>query len=80
MNFLNEYLSEIGGSTHSFTVCIGSLAHFSHVKDIMSFSAERVVLKVGKHNVAVEGNNLTIDGFFDGDVIIHGSVTGVKIE
>lgn len=80
MNFLNEYLSEIGGNTHSFTICIGSLAHFSCVKDILSFSADRVVLKVGKNVVAVEGNNLTIDNFFDGDVIIHGTVTGVKIE
>lgn len=81
MKLLQQLLNEMGADTlKSITLIPDSCCYLKSVKSVVDFSPERIVLKVGKSSVTVEGNDMTLGEFFEGDLIIKGGVKGVKID
>lgn len=81
MKLLQQLLNEMGADTlKSITLIPDSCCYLKNVKSVVDFSPERIVLKVGKSSVTVEGNDMTLGEFFEGDLIIKGGVKGVKID
>jgi len=58
---------------------IGDFAgYFEHVKTIISYSPEEIILGVKKNIVKVVGEKLLIKRFCEGDVVICGKIISVS--
>lgn len=80
MKLLEQILSELGADgAKSITLVPESCCYLKSVKSVASFSPSKIAVKVGKLDVTVEGENMEIGGYFEGDLIVRGRVTGVKI-
>ena len=74
-------MKELGADTmKSITLIPGSCCYLKSVKSVLEFSAEKIELKVGKQCVTIEGEEMQIGEYFEGDVLIKGKVRGVKID
>ena len=81
MKLLNEILSELGADTRkSLTVVPDFGGYFQNVKGISEFTPVRIVLELNRGTVTVEGENLKVGEYFQGDVFIKGRIGVVKIE
>lgn len=81
MKLLEQILSELGVDTlKSITLVPGSCCYLKSVKSVAEFSSEKIELKVGKTTVMVEGVDMSIGEYFEGDILIKGNVKGVKID
>ena len=81
MKLLEQILNEMGADTlKSITLVPGSCCYLKSVKAVAEFSAEKIELKVGKMRVTVEGNDMQIGQYFEGDILIKGDVRGIKID
>lgn len=81
MELLQQILREAGCDIdRSFTVLPEFGGYFKSVKRIDDFSAERVTLTVGKRRLVVRGEKLSVDKFFQQDLLIKGNITGVSFE
>lgn len=54
--------------------------YFEGVKSVGDFSPERVLVCFPKEQVLVEGENLTIKKYCDGDLQLSGRITSVRVE
>lgn len=80
MEFLNEILKEAGADTlAAFTVVPSFGAYFKSVKGVGEYTAQRIVIIVGKKTVTLSGENLNISQFGGGDMFVRGDVRGVEI-
>ncbi|MBQ4053662.1 MAG: YabP/YqfC family sporulation protein [Clostridia bacterium] len=57
----------------------GGGGYFEGVKSVGDFSTEKIVVYFPKQTVEVEGKNLAIKKYYDGDLQIGGRVTCVKV-
>ncbi len=57
----------------------GGGGYLEGVKSVGDFSAEKIVVYFPKQTVEVEGVNLAIKKYYDGDLQIGGRVTGVRV-
>ena len=81
MKLLQQILSELGADTRkSMTVVPGFGGYFQNIKGVAEFSASRVVMEIQKGSITVEGENLKVGEYFEGDVILKGKIEVVKIE
>lgn len=81
MKLLEQLLNEMGADTlKSITFIPGHCCYLKSVKGVVDFSPERIVLAVGKKRVALEGENMLLGEFFEGDLIVKGDVRGVKVD
>ena len=81
MKLLHQILSEAGADLdYSFTIAPKFGGYFKGVKRVHEYSHEKVVLEVNKKRIAVTGNELVIDKYFQQDLIIKGDISGVNFE
>ena len=67
----------IGGAR--FTVAIGGGGYFEGVKTVGEFSPEQVVLYYPKESVEIQGSNLYIKKYCEGDLQLSGKIHAVRI-
>ncbi len=60
-----------------YTVVDGEGGYFQNVKRLVAFSSERVVFGGRKGQVTVEGSDLSLGKYCDGDVAVFGNIEGV---
>lgn len=81
MKLIEQIMQELGADMlKSITLVPNSCCYVKSVKSVTEFSAERVVLAVGKTLVTVEGEGLQLGEYFEGDAFVRGKVRGVKID
>ncbi len=81
MKLLQQLLNEMGAdSLKSFTVVPGFGGYFRSVKSVLDYSPTKIVLRLGGNAVTAEGENLTIDSYFQGDILIKGMIKVVTVE
>lgn len=81
MKLLQQILLDAGADTNrAFTVVPQFGGYFKSVKRVDEYTPEKIVLTIAKQRVTVAGKNLTIDKYFQQDLLIRGDVTGVNIE
>ena len=61
-------------------VIIGGGGYFEGVKTVGDFTPERIVLYFPKETVVVEGENLSIGKYYDGDLRLHGKIYSWRLE
>lgn len=81
MKLLEQILSELGADTlKSITLIPGSCCFLKSVKGVLDFSSEHIRLAVGKKAVTLEGEELQVGEFFEGDILIKGNIKVIKID
>lgn len=81
MKLLEQILNEMGADTlKSITLVPGTCCYLRSVKSVVDFSAERIVLAVGKKRVMLEGTDMLLGEFFEGDLLVNGDIKGIKID
>ena len=60
-----------------FTVVDGG-GYFENVKRILEFTPVLVVLKCGKGSVRIEGEGLSLGKYFQGDLVVRGTIHKVE--
>ena len=81
MKLLEQILNEMGADTlKCITLVPGSCCHLKSVKAVVEFSDRKIELKVGKMLVTLEGNDMQIGEYFEGDILVKGDVRGIKID
>ena len=81
MKLLEQILKELGADTlKSITLVPGFCCYLKSVKSVIEFSDEKIQLQVGKLRVVVEGVDMQIGEYFEGDILIRGDVRGIKID
>ena len=61
-----------------YTVVDGGGGYFQNVKRLLEFSPETLVLKGGKGSIRIEGENLSLGKYFQGDLVVHGLIKKVE--
>lgn len=67
----------------AFTRCTfvpGGGGYFEGVKAVGDFSPERVVVHFPRERVEIEGKNLSIKKYYDGDLQLSGQIYKVAVE
>lgn len=81
MKLLEQILSELGADTlKSFSVVPSFGGYFRSVRAVSEYTPSRIVLTLKKNVLTVEGENLALDRYFEQDLFIKGSITGVRID
>ncbi|MDE7380174.1 MAG: YabP/YqfC family sporulation protein [Clostridia bacterium] len=81
MKLLQQILAEAGADLdRSFTVVPQFGGYFKSVKRVDEYTPERIVLSVAKMRLTVVGEKLIIDKYFQQDLFVRGSITGVTFE
>ena len=81
MKLLQQILLDAGADTNrAFTVVPQFGGYFKSVKRVDEYTPEKIVLTIAKQRVTVAGKNLTIDKYFQQDLLIRGAITGVELE
>lgn len=80
MRLIEQILDEFGADgLKSVTLVFGQCCYLKSVKSVLCFSPNQIVLSVGKSSVCVEGEELTVGEYFEGDLLIKGNVRSVKV-
>lgn len=80
MRLYDEIFKSVDGAALArYTVAIGGGGYFEGVKSVGDFSPECVVLYFPRHSVAVEGENLHIKKYCDGDLELSGKIASVRL-
>ncbi|MGN0814412.1 MAG: YabP/YqfC family sporulation protein [Candidatus Coproplasma sp.] len=81
MKLLQQILSEAGADdARAFTIVPDFGGYFKCVKCIVEYSPEKITLNVGRSRVCLEGKCLCVGKYFQGDLFVSGSISGVRIE
>lgn len=81
MKLLEQLLNEMGADTlKSITYVPDCCCYLKSVKAVVDFSPERIVLAVGKKRITLEGENMLLGEFFEGDLIVKGNVKVIKVD
>lgn len=83
MGLLSEIikaLKEKAGTGTQYTVLEGQGGYFMNVKKILEFSPERIVVKGANGRYSIEGKELFIRKYFEGDLSIKGNIRKVARE
>lgn len=82
MGLLSEikknFSSEESAFRVQYTVVDGGGGYFQNVKRLLEFSPTVIVLKGGKGSLRVEGENLSLGKYFQGDLVVHGTILKVE--
>ncbi len=80
MRLLNEIFKNAEGAALSTcTLVIGGGGYFEGVKTVGDFSPERVVLYFPRQTLEIEGENLSIAKYYEGDLRLLGKITKVLL-
>ena len=61
-------------------VIVGGGGYFEGVKTVGDFTPERIVLYFPKETVIIEGKNLSIGKYYDGDLRLLGKISSWRLE
>ena len=59
---------------------VGGGGYFEGVKTVGDFTPERIVLYFPKETVIIEGENLSIGKYYDGDLRLLGKINSWRLE
>lgn len=68
-----------GGALRKCIVVPNGGGYFEGVKSVEDFSPERVVLCFPKDRVAVEGKNLSVRKYCEGDLQLDGRISSLQV-
>jgi hypothetical protein len=75
MNILWEILGDEGADIERAYVVVPDFgAYLKNVKSVDEYSGEKIVVNLHKSKLTVEGDNLYIGKYFEGDLLILGKV------
>ncbi len=81
MKLLEQLLKELGADpSYGITLVPRQCCYVKNVKSVDYFSSEEVRLSCGGLRLTVEGKNMRVGQYFEGDLMLKGDVTGVRIE
>lgn len=81
MKLVEQILSEFGGEgLNGITLVPDKCCYLKSVKSVLSFSPVKIMLVIGRFSVFVEGENMTVGEYFEGDLMIKGNVRCVRVE
>ena len=69
-----------GGVGEKCIVVPNGGGYFEDVKAVGEFSPERIVLCFPRDNVEIEGENLSIGKYCDGDLQLSGKIVAFRVE
>ena len=76
---LKEELGEAFRADRCLIFPLGE-GYFEGVKGIVDFSKKSVVLRFGEYLLMVEGEDLSVGKYIDGDLYLRGKIQSVKAE
>ncbi len=82
MRFFEEIANAVGGEDPAriaYTVSNGG-GYFIHVRRILAYSAELIVLAGRRGTVAVEGRELALGTYHAGDLVVRGEIVCIRSE
>ncbi len=68
-----------GVASARYTLVVGGGGYFEGVKAVGEFSPERIVLCFHRENVEIEGENLSIGKYCDGDLRVDGKILSTRL-
>ncbi len=81
MKLLQQILLDAGADTNrAFTVIPSFGGYFKSVKRVDEYTPEKVVLTIARQRLTLTGSKLTIDKYYQQDLLIRGDITGVNLE
>ena len=81
MELLRQILKEAGADLNcSATVIPDFGGYFKGVKRVEEFSEEKIILIAHKKRWQVVGENLSIDKYFEQDLLVRGTIKGISYE
>ncbi len=81
MKLLEQILSELGADTlKCFSIVPGFGGYFRSIKGVAEYTPEKIILALKKNKITIEGSSLALGKYFEEDVLITGSISGVKID
>ncbi len=80
MRLYDEIFKNADGNAFSRCIIVPKGGgYFEGVKRVDDFSLERIVLRFAKDSVAVEGKELSIKKYCDGDLQLSGEIYGLQV-
>ena len=80
MRLYEEIFKDVDGvSLARCTIVPGGGGYFEGVKGVQDFSAERIVLCFRKETIAIEGKDLVIKQYGDGDLRVLGEIYALQV-
>lgn len=80
MRLLGEIFTNTESALSACTLVIGGGGYFEGVKAVGDFSPERVVLFYPRQKVEIEGENLSIAKYYEGDLRLSGKIYKVTMD
>ena len=81
MELLQQILREAGADVNcSVTIIPGFGGYFKGVKRVEEYSEEKITLISQKKRWTIVGENLSIDKYFEQDLLIRGNIKGISYE
>ena len=81
MRLFNEiFKNDTLASLARCTLIVGGGGYFEGVKTVGDFTPERIVLYFPKESIEIEGENLSIGKYCDGDLRLLGKIRSWRLE
>ena len=81
MRLYDEIFKSVDGAAVSRCLFVpGGEGYLEGVKSVEEFSAERIVICFPKNRVEIEGEELSISKYYEGDLQISGRIFSWKID
>lgn len=81
MKLLNQLLLDAGADlTSAFTVVPQFGGYFKQVAKVEEYSPQKIVVSSKKWRIVITGEGLNVDKYFEKDLFIRGSITGVSLD
>ena len=81
MRLFNEiFKNDTLASLARCTLIVGGGGYFEGVKTVGDFTPERIVLYFPKESIEIEGENLSIGKYCDGDLHLLGKIRSWRLE
>ncbi len=81
MKLLEQILGELGADlTSSLVLVPGKCCYIKSVKTVCDLTPALITVAAAKFKVTLEGENMEVGEYFQGDLLVNGNVRGVKID
>ena len=85
MSFIDDICIFFGGEDfgalgYKITLLNGNAVYIEWVKSVKSFSLEKVILRVAKKEIEIDGECLCIKKLCSGDVAVQGKIKGLSLK
>lgn len=81
MRLYDEIFRNVEGTAFSrCIIAVGGNAYFQGVRSVGDFSPEKIVLYFKEGEVTVEGEDLSVGRYCEGDLLLNGRVLSYRLE